>query len=104
LATRVGRLCDDPEAPFRFRLGDRVAWKRHDGTPDREVQGTIADGTCIYAMDDSTYQPPIYVVKCDNGQEFSAAEMTLMLVPLPIPKARDSLGGSHAPVSSDGDV
>lgn len=78
--TRIARLGDDPEAPFRFRLGDRVAWKRDDGTADAEARGIIADGTCIYSVDGGPYQPPIYVVRWNNGQVFSAAEMTLMLV------------------------
>jgi hypothetical protein len=86
VAIRIGRLGDDPEAPFRFRTGDRVAWKCHDGTADEDVQGTITDGTCIYTAGGGPHQPPIYVVKRDDGQEFSAAEMTLMVVPSPVSK------------------
>ena len=81
---RVARLGDDPEAPFRFRVGDKVAWKRRDGMADEEVQGTIVDGTCIYTADGGSRQPPIYVVACRDGEKFTAAEMTLMLVRLPL--------------------
>jgi hypothetical protein len=78
----VARLRDEPEAPFRFRLGDRVTWKHYDGTADREVQGIITDGTCIYTVNGGSRLPPIYVVTCGNGQKITAAEMTLMLVRL----------------------
>ena len=84
MTIRVGRLGHDREAPFRFRRGDRVAWKRYDGTADREAQGIIMDGTCIYMVNGGSRQPPIYVVACENGEKFTAAEMTLMLVPLSI--------------------
>src|SRR5690349_20734663 len=80
-AIRVARLCDNPaEGPFRFRLGDRVGWRHHDGAADEEVRGTITDGTCIYAVNGGFRQLPIYIVTCDNGQKITAAEMTLVLV------------------------
>jgi hypothetical protein len=78
--TRVGRLGTDPQAPFRFRRGDKVAWKRPDGTADTEVQGRITDGTCIFTVSGGVRQPPIYVVMCENGQKITAAETTLVLV------------------------
>jgi hypothetical protein len=87
VAIRVGKLSDDPEAPFRFRLGERVVSKRHDGSADKNAEGTITDGMCIYTVDTGQHrqhQPALYVVKCDNGKEFSAAETTLMLVPSPV--------------------
>ena len=81
---RVARLGDDPPAPFRFRVGDRVAWKHYDGTAHEDVRGTITDGTCIYARNGGSRLPPIYVVTCDDGRKVTAAEMTLRLVRLPI--------------------
>lgn len=80
-AIRVARLRKHPvHGPFRFRFGDRVAWKRYNDTADEEVRGTIIEGTCVYALDGGARQQPIYVVACDNGRKVTAAEMTLMLV------------------------
>jgi len=84
LTIRIAKLRDRPDAPFRFRLGDRVAWKHHDGTAGDDVRGTITDGTCLYTVNGGTRLPPVYVVTCDDGQKITAAEMSLMLVRLPI--------------------
>jgi hypothetical protein len=87
VTVRVGRLGHDAEAPFRFRLGDRVAWKRYDDGTDCDAHGIIVDGTCLYMPESGTRQPPIYVVACKNGEKFTAAEMTLVLVRFPISEA-----------------
>ena len=42
MATVIARL-GDPGAPFRFRPGDRVAWRRWDGAPDLEFFGLVVD-------------------------------------------------------------
>jgi len=81
---QIARLHDKTDAPFRFRLGDRVAWKYRDGTASREVQGTITDGTCIYDVNGGARLPPIYVVTWDDGEKVTAAEMSLTLVRPPI--------------------
>lgn len=78
MATKVGRLGFDLQAPFRFQRGDKVAWKRQDGTPDSEFQGTITDGTCEYTVGGGAYQPPVYVVRRDDSFEFAAAELSLV--------------------------
>ena len=80
---RIGRLGQDADAPFRFRLGDRVAWKRYDDITDSEAHGIIVDGTCLYAAETGARQLPFYVVARRNGEKFTAAEMTLVLVQWP---------------------
>jgi hypothetical protein len=71
MSTRVARLGEDPYAPFYFRRGERVAWRRWDGSPDREISGTIVDGICEYEPGGGAYRDS-YVIQLDNGMYFGA--------------------------------
>lgn len=83
MTMRIGKLGVDPAAPFGLRLGDKVAWRRDDGTPDPEIQGTIIDGSCKYTVGGGSYHSPVYAVARDDGMAFLATEIQLVpLVPL----------------------
>lgn len=75
---RTARLGDgDPYAPFRFHLGDEVAWRRDDGTPDPEMHGVIVGGTCEYQEGGGAYSD-VYEVKRSDGTLFRATSLQLM--------------------------
>jgi len=78
MMTRIAKL-DDPEAPFVFRRGTRVAWKRRDGTPDHKFIGEIVDGVCEFEVGDGWYNA-VYVVKREDGTLFAAGETDLIPV------------------------
>ena len=69
----------DAYAPFRFQLGDEVAWTRADGTPDPDPdkQGVIAAGTCDYQEGGGSYND-VYEVKRRDGRFFRARSIDLV--------------------------
>jgi hypothetical protein len=79
MAVRVVRLGDPdaPDAPFTFRKGDRVAWKRWDGSPDPEFSGEITDGICEYVPGGGAYRDR-YVVRREDGSFFGAEPLDLI--------------------------
>lgn len=79
MTVRVARL-GDPDAPFRLKKGDRVAWKRWDGTPDSEFSGVIVDGICEYVSGGGAYRDR-YVVERKDGVYFGAGDLDLIRVP-----------------------
>jgi len=71
---------DEPaaaSAPFRFRRGDRVAWKRLDGTPDPDYVGIIVDGLCEYLPSGGAFRDR-YVVERGDGLRFGAGHLDLV--------------------------
>ena len=81
MAVRVVRL-DDPaalDAPFRFKKGDRVAWRRWDGSTDPEFSGVIVDGVCEYVPGGGAYRDR-YVVERADDMRFGAAQLDLTRV------------------------
>lgn len=42
------------DAPFRFRIGDRVAWKKGDEAPDLDSVGVVVDGVWEYWVEGGT--------------------------------------------------
>jgi hypothetical protein len=77
--THMARL-GDPNAPFAFRRGNRVAWKRSDGTPDHEFIGEIVDGICEFEKDGAGSYRAAYVVKREDGTFFAGGELDLVPV------------------------
>ncbi len=82
MPTCLARLGDPeaPDAPFRFRKGDRVAWKRWDGLPDREMSGVVVDGICEYIPGGGAYRDR-YLVERKDGFCFPADELDLIKLP-----------------------
>lgn len=78
IASRMMRL-GDPGAPFKFKKGDRVAWRRFDGSPDGEFSGEVVDAHCEYHFGSGIYRTS-YVVKRDNGYYFGADQLNLIHV------------------------
>lgn len=78
---RVARLGDPqtPDAPVRYRRGDRVAWKRSDGSPDPEFSGVVVDGICEYVPGGGSYRDR-YVVQRADGQLFGGGQLDLLRV------------------------
>lgn len=79
MAVRVVRLGDPgaPDAPFYFRKGDRVAWKRWDGSADPEFSGEIVDGICEYVAGGGAYRDR-YLVQRKDGLQFPANQLDLV--------------------------
>ena len=82
MTTRLVRLGDPSahDAPFRFKKGDRVAWKRGDGSPDKEMSGVIVDGICEYVPGGGAYRDK-YIVQLSDGFYFGADELDLIRLP-----------------------
>ena len=59
------------DAPFRFKKGDKVAWKRSDGSADIEFSGVIVDGLCEYLPGGGAYRDSLWL----------SAQMAFTLVP-----------------------
>ncbi len=74
--TRLG----DPDAPFAFKRGERVAWVRFDGSPDLDFSGLVVDGVCEYLPAVGIYTAA-YLMKRDDGSYFSADQRNLMRIP-----------------------
>lgn len=68
ILSRMARL-GDPDAPFRFQKGDRVAWTRFDGSPDSRHAGVVVDAIC--AFQPGTYRG-VYLVQRNDGSYFGA--------------------------------
>jgi len=64
-------------APFRFHLGDEVASRKGDGTPDPEMHGVIVGGSCEYQEGGGSYSD-VYEVKRSDGTFFQAGSLELM--------------------------
>jgi hypothetical protein len=79
MTVRIARLGDPnaADAPFWFKKGDRVAWKRWDGSSDPEFSGIIVDGICEYVPGGGAYRNR-YVVQRDDGFYFGAVELDLI--------------------------
>ena len=75
---KIAHLGDgDAYAPFRFRIGDEVALRRHDGTPDPEMHGTVVGGTCEYQEGGGAYSD-LYEIKRRDGTAFTARALDLV--------------------------
>ena len=77
MSTRIARLGQDPNAPFPFPKGTRVARINPDGTLDEEYRGEIIDGTCEYEESGSGWRDVLYVVKRADGRVFRARDFSL---------------------------
>ena len=78
---RTMRL-SDPDAPFFFRAGEHVAWRRWNGAPDREFRGTVVDAVGTFTLPGGPYSATYYVQRGD-GQIFRSSEVCLVRVPAP---------------------
>jgi hypothetical protein len=80
MASRLVRLGDPTaqDAPFRFKKGDRVAWKRWDGSPDEEMAGVVVDGICEYVPGGGAYRDTYIVQRKRDGFYFGADELDLI--------------------------
>jgi hypothetical protein len=70
----------DPEAaaaPFRFRRGERVAWKRWDGSADPAFSGVVIEGICEYVPGGGAYRDR-YVIRRSDGVLFGAGHLDLI--------------------------
>jgi hypothetical protein len=75
---KVARLRDgNPYAPFRFHLGDEVALRRDDDTPDPEMPGVIVGGTVEYQEGGGAYGDE-YEVQRKDGTIFRARSLDLI--------------------------
>ena len=79
----------DPDAPFRYHLGDEVAVVRDDGTPDLEMHGVIVDGTSEYQLGGGSYRDT-YEVKRADGTTFRARSMELVRREPPFTNVREA--------------
>ena len=81
MTIRVVRLGDPSatDAPFRFKKGDRVAWRRWDGNPDPEFSGVVIDGLCEYLQGGGAYRDS-YIVERADGFQFGGGHFDLMQV------------------------
>ena len=77
MATKTARLNGDPRAPFRFHKGERVAWKRSDGSPDPDMRGVVEDGCCEYQEGGGWYEDE-YIVRREDGSTFRAGHFALV--------------------------
>ncbi|HSB81360.1 MAG TPA: hypothetical protein VLM91_21485 [Candidatus Methylomirabilis sp.] len=69
----------DPDAPFGFKRGDRVAWIRFDGSLDPDFAGQIVDGICEYLPADGIHTSA-YLVRRSDGSYFVADQRNLMRI------------------------
>ena len=67
----------DAYAPFRFHLGDEVAWRMNDGRPDPEDHGVVVGGTCEYQEGGGAYSD-VYEVQRSDGTRFNATWVQLI--------------------------
>lgn len=67
------------DAPFRFKRGDRVAWRRLDGSLDRDYVGVIVEGLCEYLAGGGAYKDR-YVVERADGLRFAGGHLDLVKV------------------------
>jgi hypothetical protein len=67
----LGRLGVDPNAPFRFALGERVSWLNQNNIPSEEFRGEIVDGWSRYDASGGA-MTEIYTVRRENGLCFDA--------------------------------
>ena len=81
MAVRMARLGDPsaPDAPFSFQKGERVAWKRWDGSPDSEFSGVVVDGLCEYVPGGGSYRDR-YVVQRNDGHHFGGGSFDLIRI------------------------
>ena len=81
MAVRVARLADPEatDAPFSFSKGDRVAWKRWDGSPDPEFSGVVVDGICEYVLRGGSFRDR-YVVQRSDGHYFGGGQLDLVRI------------------------
>jgi hypothetical protein len=81
MAVRIAWLGEQgiSDAPFRFRRGDRVAWRRLDGSLDHDYVGVIVDGHCEYLAGGGAYKDR-YVVERADGRRFAGSHLDLVKV------------------------
>lgn len=81
-ATNIETVTID-EQPTRFRLrkGDRVAWRRNDGSPDPENNGVIVDGIWRGQVGGGWYEV-IYEIERPDGLRFRAKPLELVILPV----------------------
>lgn len=81
ILSRMTRL-GDPGAPFRFQKGDRVAWRRFDGSPDSVHAGVVVDAICEFQPGIGTYRAA-YLVQRNDGSYFGADAGSLVRLSTP---------------------
>lgn len=83
MATRLARLGDPdaPDAPFIFKIGDRVAWKRWDGSPDEDMSGVVIGGHCEYVSGGWAYRSRYIVQRFKDGFYFAADDLDVVRLP-----------------------
>ena len=81
MGIRVVHLTDPDatDAPFWFRKGDRVAWKRWDGSADPAFSGVVVDGICEYVPGGGSFRDR-YVVQREDGHYFGGGQLDLVKI------------------------
>lgn len=79
MPTRIARLGDE-KAPFRFKKGEQVTWRRSDGSLDAEFSGLIVDGVCEYEEGGGSYKDR-YIVERKDGVRFPAGHFDIVKTP-----------------------
>src|SRR6266481_7126429 len=74
--SRMSRL-GNPGAPFRFKRGDQVAWKRFDGSLDFEFAGEVVDAVCEH-QPMTGFHKSAYIVRRSDGSYFPADHLGLV--------------------------
>lgn len=67
----------DSRVPWKFERGDRVAWKKTNGSPDPHDRGIVDDGWC--EREGNWFDEPQYRVCKEGGRMcFNARESELI--------------------------
>jgi len=78
LFARLGDPDCPHDAPFVFRLGDRVTVKGSDESLDREQAGVIGAGFCQYQAGGGSYTAGYWVKRHKDGFYYLADEIDLV--------------------------
>jgi hypothetical protein len=72
---------DEQPSRFGLRKGDRVAWRRNDGSPDLENSGVIVDGIWRGQVGGGWYEVS-YEIERSDGLRFRAKPLELVKLPV----------------------
>ena len=75
--TKTPHWNDSARVPFRFHKGERVAWKRSNGSPDPDMRGVIEHGCPEYQEGGGWYEDE-YIVRREDGTTFRAGHFDLV--------------------------
>lgn len=76
------KLSENPDAPFVFRIGERVAWRRADGSVHPEFRGAVVEGKGTFEIPGGARSACYWVERAD-GRVFGARELDLVRISEP---------------------